>query len=231
MPFTCEDLQACENHLNENQFLSGKDLPGSEDMGVLEGLNANGTVPDFEAFPNVFGWFWTLNALNPPCRALYTAGGAKTEAPKKGGKKEAKAAPAPAPKKDDEDDFDLFGDETEEDKAAAAEQERLNKEAEEKKKKEKKVVIAKSLVTFDVKGYEEGQDFEALAKKIKSEITMDGLVWMDKHEVKPIAFGMKKLQIAMLIEDAKIQTDDVFELIEAWEDDVQSTDIVSFAKA
>merc|ERR1712228_1012600 len=197
MGFTCGDLQAAENFLNENQFLSGKELPGADDMSVLEGLNANGTVPDFEAFPNVFGWFWTLNALNPPCRALYTAGGAKTE----------------------------------EDKAAAAEQEKKNKEAEEAKKKAKKVVIAKSLVTFDVKGYEEDQDFEALAKKIKSEITMDGLVWMDKHEVKPIAFGMKKLQIAMLIEDAKIQTDDVFELIEAWEDDVQSTDIVSFAKA
>merc|ERR1711957_1013442 len=71
MGFTAEDLQACETFLNENQFLSGKDLPGCEDMGVLEGLNANGTVPDFEAYPNVFGWFWTLNALNAPCRALY----------------------------------------------------------------------------------------------------------------------------------------------------------------
>merc|ERR1712151_837707 len=115
--------------------------------------------PDFEAFPNVFGWFWTLNALTPPSRALYTAGGAKTEAPKKGGKKDAKKAePAPAPKKADDDDFDLFGDETEEDKAAQAELEKQQKEAEEKKKKAKKVVIAKSLVTFDVKGYEEDQD-------------------------------------------------------------------------
>merc|ERR1711976_1083946 len=95
---THDDLQACENHLNEHQFLSGKDLPGADDMGVLEGLNANGTVPDFEAFPNVFGWFWTLNALNPPCRALYTAGGDKKEAaPKKGGKKEAKKEEKAAP--------------------------------------------------------------------------------------------------------------------------------------
>merc|ERR1712060_915878 len=132
---------------------------------------------------------------------------------------------------EDEDDFDPFASENEEDIAAEAEREKLRKEAEEKQKKTKKVVIAKSLVTFDVKGYEEGQDFEALAKKIKAEIAMDGLVWMDKHEVKPIAFGMKKLQIAMLIEDAKIQTDDVFELIEAWDEEVQSTDIVSFAKA
>merc|ERR1711957_806637 len=217
MGFTAEDLQACETFLNENQFLSGKDLPGCEDMGVLEGLNANGTVPDFEAYPNVFGWFWTLNALNAPCRALYNVA-SKADAPKKGGKpakkEEVKVVAAPVAADDDEDSFDPFADETEE-----------------KSKKTKKVVIAKSLVTFDVKGYELGQDFEALAKKIKSEITMDGLVWMDKHETKEIAFGMKKLQIVMLIEDEKIATEDVFEVIESWDEEVQSTDIVSFAKA
>lgn len=37
--------------------------------------------------------------------------------------------------------------------------------------------------------------------------------------------------MVMLIEDDKIQTEDVFEVIESWEDDVQSTDIVAFAKA
>merc|ERR1711957_86689 len=240
MGFTAEDLQACETFLNENQFLSGKDLPGADDMGVLEGLNANGTIPDFEAYPNVFGWFWTLNALNAPCRALYNVA-SKADAPKKGGKpekkeekpekKEEKPAPAPVAADDDEDSFDPFADETEEDKAAEEEAEKTRKLAEEKSKKTKKVVIAKSLVTFDVKGYELGQDFEALAKKIKSEITMDGLVWMDKHETKEIAFGMKKLQIVMLIEDEKIATEDVFEVIESWDEEVQSTDIVSFAKA
>merc|ERR1711957_810633 len=227
MGFTAEDLQACETFLNENQFLSGKDLPGCEDMGVLEGLNANGTVPDFEAYPNVFGWFWTLNALNAPCRALYNVA-SKADAPKKG---EVKVVAAPVAADDDEDSFDPFADETEEDKAAEEEVEKTRKLAEEKSKKTKKVVIAKSLVTFDVKGYELGQDFEALAKKIKSEITMDGLVWMDKHETKEIAFGMKKLQIVMLIEDEKIATEDVFEVIESWDEEVQSTDIVSFAKA
>jgi len=97
--------------------------------------------------------------------------------------------------------------------------------------KKKGPVIAKSSVVFDVKGYEEGQDFEALAKKIRAEVNMDGLVWMDRHQVLPIAFGMKKLQMTMLIEDEKVQTDDVFELIEAWEDEVQSTDIFAFNKA
>jgi len=60
---------------------------------------------------------------------------------------------------------------------------------------------------------------------------MDGLVWMDEHKILEIAFGMKKLQMVMLIEDEKIMTDDVFEMIEAWEDDVQSVDTVGMAKA
>lgn len=97
--------------------------------------------------------------------------------------------------------------------------------------KKKGPVIAKSSVVFDVKGYEEGQDFEALAKKIRAEVNMDGLVWMDKHQILPIAFGMKKLQMTMLIEDEKVQTEDVFEQIEAWEEEVQSTDIFAFNKA
>jgi len=60
---------------------------------------------------------------------------------------------------------------------------------------------------------------------------MDGLTWMDVYRVLPIAFGIKKLQMTMLIVDDKIETQDVFDVIESWEDDVQSTDIVSFSKA
>lgn len=118
-------------------------------------------------------------------------------------------------------------------KGKAAVQAKMNAEKAktEEKKSTKPAVIAKSSVVFDVKGYEVGYDFEKLAVRIRKEVNMDGLVWMNKHEVKPIAFGMNKLQMTMLIEDEKVQTDDVFELIEAWEDDVQSTDVVSFSKA
>merc|ERR1740139_724606 len=90
-------------------------------------------------------------------------------------------------------------------------------------------VIAKSVVVFDVKGYEVGQDFESLATKIRAEVNMPGLVWMDKHQILEIAFGMKKLQMSMLIEDEKVQTDDVFELIEKWDEKVQTDDIFTFS--
>ena len=229
MTFSAENLQACEDFLVNNQFLSGKDLPGVEDMAVLEGLNAKGTVPDFEQFSNVFGWFWTLNQLAPPARDLYKTGAADAKPKKAAAKKEEKKA---EPKKaDDEDDFDPFADETEEDKQAA--DNLVKKQEEDKaaaKKKAKPAVIAKSSVCFDVKGYESDADWDAMATKIR-QIKMDGLVWMDTHNIVEIAFGMKKLRMTMLIEDEKIQTDDVFELIEAWEEEVQSVDIAAMAKA
>jgi translation elongation factor EF-1beta len=225
MTFTHENLSAVESHLATTQWCSGKDLPGSEDLTVLSGLNKDGIVPDFELYPNVFGWFWNINIMTPPARAIW--GAAQVVASKPAAKKEEKkAAPTPAPKADD-DDFDLFGDETEEDKKAADEL----KTKVEAPKKVKDAPIAKSLVCFDVKGYELGQDFEGMAAKIRAEVNADGLIWMDTHKVVPIAFGMMKLQMTMLIVDDKIQTEDIFGQIEAWGDDVQSTDIVSFNKA
>jgi elongation factor 1-beta len=38
------------------------------------------------------------------------------------------------------------------------------------------------------------------------------------------------LQVGCVIEDDKVLTDDVFDLITAWEDDVQSVDMVSMQK-
>ena len=122
----------------------------------------------------------------------------------------------------------MFGGPTEEELAA---QEAQKKKAEDDKKaKAKAKPIAKSRVTFDIKGFELEDDWEATAKKVRSTIQMDGLVWMDQHKVLEIAFGMKKLQMVMIIEDEKISTDDIFEIIEAWEE-IQSVDIVDFNKA
>jgi elongation factor 1-beta len=46
-----------------------------------------------------------------------------------------------------------------------------------------------------------------------------------------VAFGIQKLQIGCVIEDDKVPTtEDVFDLITAWEDDVQSVDMVSMQK-
>lgn len=57
-------------------------------------------------------------------------------------------------------------------------------------------------------------------------IEKDGLVWGASTLV-PVGFGIKKLQITLVIEDDKISLSDLQEEIEEIEDFVQSTDIVS----
>ena len=49
---------------------------------------------------------------------------------------------------------------------------------------------------------------------------MDGLVWNKEAKIVPIAYGMNKLQIGCVVEDDKVMTDDIFEKIECWEDEV-----------
>merc|ERR1712050_830028 len=68
-------------------------------------------------------------------------------------------------------------------------------EDEEEKAAKEGVVAAKSMITLDVKPFDDETDLDALAAKIKAEIAMDGLVWGQKHEKKPLAFGIFKLVI------------------------------------
>ena len=46
---------------------------------------------------------------------------------------------------------------------------------------------------------------ESLAKKIRSEIVMDGLVWGKEHKIVEVAFGAKKLEMSMVVEDDKVE--------------------------
>jgi len=56
------------------------------------------------------------------------------------------------------------------------------------------------------------------------------LFWKTEYKILPVAYDIKKLQMGCIIEDAKVQTDDIFDKIQAWEDEVQSVDVVSFQK-
>lgn len=95
--------------------------------------------------------------------------------------------------------------------------------------KKKPAVIAKSLLLFDVKPYEAETDLDELAKKVLA-IQMDGLVWKQDYKKEPIAYGVHKLIVGCVIEDAKVSVDDLQEKIEAFEEEVQSVDIACFNK-
>jgi len=128
------------------------------------------------------------------------------------GKKEEKAEE----KKAEEDD--LFGD----DDTPAP------KPAPVPAKPKKEKPLAKSIVVFDVKVYEQETDLQQLFEKIRT-IVVDGLVWNTEPKFVEIAYGMKKLQVGCVVEDAKVSLEDLYEQIEGWEE-VQSTDTVSFQK-
>lgn len=123
-----------------------------------------------------------------------------------------------------DDELDLFGEQTEEEKAAL--EAKKVKDAE--KKKEKKVVIAKSSILMDIKPWDDTIDLAALAKKLKG-TARDGLIWGDSKLV-PVAFGVKKLQQLIVIEDDKVSSDDIEDIIMGFEDEVQSIDIVAWNK-
>ena len=69
-------------------------------------------------------------------------------------------------------------------------------------------------------------DMKALESNMRS-IEMDGLTW-GASKLVPLAFGIKKLQVNLVVEDEKVSIDDLQARIEADEDHVQSTDVVSF---
>lgn len=58
-------------------------------------------------------------------------------------------------------------------------------------------------------------------------IEVDGLVW-GASKLVAVGFGIKKLQINLVVEDEKVSTDELQQQIEEDEDHVQSTDVVSF---
>lgn len=66
---------------------------------------------------------------------------------------------------------------------------------------------------------------KALEESVRA-IEQDGLVWGGGKLV-AVGFGIKKLQINVVIEDDKVSLDELQQKIEEIEDYVQSTDVVS----
>lgn len=71
-------------------------------------------------------------------------------------------------------------------------------------------------------------DMKELENSVRS-IEKDGLVW-GASKLVAIGFGIKKLQINLVVEDDKVSLDELQEQIAEFEDFVQSSDIVSTIK-
>lgn len=82
-----------------------------------------------------------------------------------------------------------------------------------------------SVVTLEVKPWDDETDLAALEKSVRS-IEQEGLVWGSSKLV-AVGYGIKKLQITLVIEDELVSLDELQEKIAEFEDYVQSSDIAA----
>ncbi|KAH8173757.1 EF-1 guanine nucleotide exchange domain-containing protein [Sarocladium implicatum] len=196
------------------------------DVATFKALSA---APDSQKYPHAARWYKHVASYESEFATLsgdaskpYTAYGPEVA--------EVTLNPAKAPETaaDDDDDVDLFGSDDEEEDAEAARVREERLAAYREKKAAKPKVAAKSVVTLDVKPWDDETDMEALEAAVRA-IEQDGLVWGASKRV-PVGFGINKLQINLVIEDEKVSMTDLQEQIEGFEDYVQSTDIAAMQK-
>ncbi|KAL4496426.1 hypothetical protein ABPG72_014656 [Tetrahymena utriculariae] len=227
MTFSATDLTSLEKHLAAHTYLSGTDKPAKVDADIANELKEKKVTLNAATHPNVYAWFSFIGLFTPEAQKTWADVTpvhvpAATQAPKKEAKKETKS-----------EDVDLFGSDEEEDAEAEALREKKRLEAvaaKEARDGKKKKAIAKTILVFNVKVFEAEQDLDLLAKKIYDTIQLEGLVWNKEHKKVPVAFGMFMLQMGCIVEDEKVNTEDIFEPIQSWEEEVQSVDIETMQK-
>jgi len=217
-------LTVLNNYLTTRSYIVGYS-PSQADAATFKALKA---APDAAKYPHAARWYKHIASYTEEFPTLpgdaskpYTTYGPDVS--------EVTLNPAKAPAaEEDDDEVDLFGSDDEEEDAEA---DRIRNErlAEYKKKKEGKTKpAAKSVVTLDVKPWDDETDMKALEAAVRG-IERDGLVW-GASKLVAVGFGIKKLQINLVIEDDKIGLTELEEEIAEFEDYVQSSDVVAMQK-
>ncbi|KAG1761198.1 hypothetical protein EDD22DRAFT_897828 [Suillus occidentalis] len=210
------NLAALEQHLTTRSYIEGY-TPSQADVHVYQLL----TAPEPSKYPHSSRWYSHIKS--------YTAEHAALPGTSTAGQAFVQSASAPAPAAaDDEEEVDLFADDDEEDDAEA---ERLKAErvaAYNAKKANKPKAAAKSVVTLEVKPWDDETDMQALENSVRS-IEQEGLVW-GASKLVAVGYGIKKLQITVVVEDELVSLDDLQEKVAEFDDYVQSSDIAAMQK-
>jgi len=219
-------LTALNSWLTTRSYIAPKTYAASQaDVAVFKALKS---APPAAKFPNAARWYKHIASFEDDFATLpgdatkpYTAYGPETIA--------ATLNPAKAPAaEEEEDEEDLFGSDEEEEDEEAAKVREANLAAYKAKKLLKPKPAAKSMVTLDVKPWDDETDMVALEAAVRA-IEKDGLVWAGSKLV-PVGFGIRKLQINLIVEDEKVSIDDLQDQIAEIEEYVQSTDVEAMMK-
>ncbi|KAI6118172.1 hypothetical protein F5141DRAFT_605164 [Pisolithus sp. B1] len=205
------NLDALEAHLVTRSYIEGY-APSQADVHVFKLV----TQPIGSQYPHITRWFAHIKSYSAEHDTLPGTSNAG----------QAFVVQA-AEEKEEEEDIDLFGSDDEE----SAEAERIKAErvaAYNARKANKPKAVAKSVVTLEVKPWDDETDMKALEDAVRS-ISMEGLVW-GASKLVPIGYGIRKLQITLVVEDELVSLDELQEKISEFDDYVQSTDVAAMQK-
>ncbi|XP_067649240.1 elongation factor 1-beta-like [Haliotis asinina] len=212
--------EALNQYLADRSYIEGY-TPSQADNVVFSALSG---APG-ASLPHALRWYNHIasygndrNSFPGQKKDLSTYGGSSSE---------PAASKKPVADDDDDDDIDMFGSDDEADAEFEAEKKRRVAEYAARKAK-KPVLIAKSNIIMEVKPWDDETDMKELEQRVRS-LETDGLKWGSSKLV-PVGYGINKLQIMCVVEDDKVGTDFLEENITAFEDFVQSVDIVAFNK-
>jgi len=211
---TAVGVKALDEFLAEHSYIEGF-VPSQADTAVYEALAG---APKADT-PHALRWYNHVKSFGAGMKQFAKASKDASEYTAAG----KTAAPA-----EDDDDVDLFGSEDEEDDE---EKKRITEErlaAYAAKKSKKPALIAKTSVLFDVKPWDDETDSDKMLEACKS-IEMDGLLW-GASKLVPIGYGIKKLQLMCVVEDAKVSIEELQEKMCDFEDYIQSVDVHAMNK-
>ncbi|KAM7197842.1 elongation factor 1-beta [Rhypophila sp. PSN 637] len=218
-------LTVLNNWLLTRSYVTGY-TASQADVAVFKAIKS---APDAEKYPNAARWYKHIASYEDEFPTLegdaskpYTVYGPEVA------EVTLNPAKAPAAEEEEDEDVDLFGSDDEEEDAEAVRVREERLAAYREKKAAKPKLAAKSIVTLDVKPWDDETDMKALEEAVRG-IEQDGLVW-GASKLVPVGFGIKKLQINLVVEDEKVSLEELEETISGFEDYVQSTDVAAMQK-
>lgn len=218
-------LPTLESWLRTRSYITGYG-PSQADVASFKALKS---TPEAANYPHAYRWYKHMKSHESefgslpgdPSKSHTAYGPEQSELPTD------PKAPTAAPAEADDDEDDLFGSDESEDEEAEKVKE-ANLAAYRKKKEGKVKPAAKSMVTLDVKPWDDETEMKTLEKNMRS-IEMDGLTW-GASKLVAVGYGISKLQVNLVVEDEKVSIDDLQAQIEGDEDHVQSTDVAAMSK-
>ncbi|MCJ1458317.1 Translation elongation factor 1 beta [Mycoblastus sanguinarius] len=216
-------LRTLDSWLRSRSYITGYG-PSQADVASFKQIKA---TPEAAKYPYAYRWYEHIFSYESefsslpgdPSKAYTTYGPEQSE---------MVVNPKDAPAAEEDGDDDLFGSDDESEDEEAKKVKEANLAAYKKKKEGKTKPAAKSMVTMDVKPWDDETNMKELESNMRS-IEIDGLTW-GASKLVPVGYGISKLQVNLVVEDEKVSIDDLQGQIEGDEDHVQSTDVAAMQK-